>query len=172
MSLAASFVRYEEVAAALITSTPGATPEKVDGLLATLLDQGFLFSELWPPVTHTDPARYVLEKLDGIPEAADRAAILSRFCGHCRPLGSGKQAYRRPETFLSLSSDMEAVNKAGGENPLQVDAAISVSGGLSRVVASEVSRAAEMLIPDLDRCRTACRRSRPTGSFFETGTAR
>lgn len=49
-----------------LSEFPGATKAKVDVLLIELWRQGFLFTELRPPLTDGDPAGYVLHKLENL----------------------------------------------------------------------------------------------------------
>ena len=52
-----------------LRAAPGATPEKVGRLLDELVRQGLLLCDLRPPLTGSDPAGHVSERLAGIPAA-------------------------------------------------------------------------------------------------------
>src|SRR5581483_10971965 len=69
LALAQRPISYHELASNLHRSHESATPEKIDALLTQLYEQGFLITDLRPPLTCDYPARYVREYLCSIPAA-------------------------------------------------------------------------------------------------------
>src|SRR6266571_6383368 len=67
-------VAWTELAAALLASTPGATPGRVERLLTDLWAQTVLLTDLRPPLTTADPAGWVAARLAAVPAAEDLAA--------------------------------------------------------------------------------------------------
>ena len=145
MFLARRPIPYEELAARLCETTPSATPEKVELLLNELWEQTFLLTDLRPPLLCDSPARYVAERLAGIPEAAGELARLNAFLtaasawDRLEPDGSA-------EAFLALLVEAGGKADGSGETPIQVDMAMSVEGGLGKLVAVEAARAGELLL--------------------------
>ena len=70
LTLAREPIFYCELATALTATTPNATPDKVDGLLSELWEQTLLLTDLRPPLTTDDPAKYVIQRLATIPPGA------------------------------------------------------------------------------------------------------
>ena len=87
MAAARTPIRFDDLSAHLLGTTPGATVEQVTKLLDRLCEQALLLTDLRPPLTVASPARYVLEKLGCHSRrgAAPRTAGLGRR-GR-RPLG-------------------------------------------------------------------------------------
>ena len=77
MAAARTPIRFDDLTAHLLSTTPGATMEQVTTLLDRLCEQTLLLTDLRPPLTVASPARYVLEKLDGIPAAAQHREMLA-----------------------------------------------------------------------------------------------
>jgi lantibiotic biosynthesis protein len=145
LSLARAPVPWARLAEAL-RDTPGATPEKVEGLLEELFEQTFLLSELRPPLTHPSPARYVAERLAGVARASAEHAALTTLLDAMRdwdeqPVAGRPDAQR---TFAALT----AAAVPGFDGTLaQVDAALTLGGGrLHGRIAREAARAAELLL--------------------------
>ena len=63
LSLARAPISYDELLSQLCSTTPSATPERVDKLLSELWEQTFLLTDLRPPLTTSSPAQYVAERL-------------------------------------------------------------------------------------------------------------
>jgi thiopeptide-type bacteriocin biosynthesis protein len=139
-------VLYRDLVAELLSATPGATPEKVEGLITRLWRQTVLLTDLRPPLTTGSPARYVAERLTGIPAAKDAAAQLEGFLEAMEtwdalPPEEGAGAYR------SLMKQVESVGAFASETPLQTDMALALDGRhVTRAVGEEVARAGELLL--------------------------
>ena len=157
-------IAYADLTQHLLESTPGATREKVDKLLAELWQQTLLLSDLRPPLTCTSPAQYVVDRLAGIPAAeAMREQMVSVLDAAARwdedtgASADSVDAYRRVVEQARRVSQVDT--------PLQVDMALGLAGrGLNRLVAEEVMTAVELLfrlspwpqgIPSVDAYRRA-----------------
>jgi lantibiotic biosynthesis protein len=138
-------VPYESLVARLCETAPSATPEKVDKLLTELWEQTFLLTDLRPPLTTDDPARYVAERLAGIPEATGILARLTAFL-------EAASAWDRLEpeegvkAFPGLLTQAGVPEDGSKEIPMQVDMAMAVEGQIGHSVAAEASRMAELLL--------------------------
>jgi lantibiotic biosynthesis protein len=124
---------------ALLGSGGNVSPEKVEALLVELWLQGFLFTELRPPLTAGDPAHYVARKLHEIDGASEYIARL--------------------EHALSGAPHPDV-----GRTLLHVESILALSGTVNSAVRDEAARAAELLLslsqrpsgpPHLDAYRRA-----------------
>lgn len=160
LSLARTAIPYPALAEALL-ATPGATPAKVDELIAELCRQTILITDLRPPLTVPSPARYVHDRLR-------RGSAASAVAGQLGELlealaawdelapDAGAAAYpglvRQARTALARPgappvSSANPANVGAQSPPLQVDLALDLQGShLSRIVAQEVARAADLLL--------------------------
>ncbi len=138
-------VPFETLATLLFETTPGASRERVVALIAELCTQTILLTDLRPPLTGDDPARYVLDRLRGIETAADareqlEAILDASNAWDCAQEDDGERRYR------ALVASAAAVARFD-RTPFQVDSAVTLSGNaLSRQVGDEVARAAELLL--------------------------
>lgn len=139
-------IRYADLAGALLAASPSATPEKVDALLGDLLRQTFLLTDLRPPLTAANPARYVLDRLAEVPGIEELHAGLSAVlddasvCDAQAPT-EALAAYRR------LSARAAALWGTPAPAAPQVDAALGLGGNrVHEAVGREVARAAEILL--------------------------
>jgi thiopeptide-type bacteriocin biosynthesis protein len=144
MKAARTPIRFDDLIAHLLRTTPGATIEQVAKLLDRLCEQALLLTDLRPPLTVASPARYVLEKLDSIPAAAQHRALLAsvvQAADHWDTEPSPDEAGFR--TLVALATD--AVTTEGAA--LQVDSALGfTSTMLSRRIATDAACAAELLL--------------------------
>ena len=132
-------------------TSPSATREKVEKLLTDLWEQTFLLTDLRPPLTTDDPARYVAARLAGIPEAED---LLKRL----DELLTASAAWDRLDDAEDLELFETQLTQAGiisdrsQQPPVQVDMAMSVDGrvnhaGCGRSGASSRTPAAAFSLP-------------------------
>jgi len=105
-----------------------------------------LLTDLRPPLTEPSPAQYVARRLHDNPGAADLAerletALAAMAEWDAAPMEKAAPAFRK----LALQSD--ANGPAASEPYAQVDMAWALAGSrLSRAVADEAARAAELLL--------------------------
>ncbi|MGW5345899.1 lantibiotic dehydratase [Streptomyces sp. NPDC004050] len=148
LALARTPVPYADLAADLLHTVAGATPDKVHDLLYRLWRHAFLLTDLRPPLTHLCPAAHVLDHLGRIPAAAAVAAAaeLAELLAAIRdwetqPAGSGAAA------FPALADHARRVTGFETPTPLQVDTVLPLAArDVSRKVADEAVRAAELLL--------------------------
>ena len=139
-------IAYPDLVAELLATTPGATPEKVEGLLDSLWQQTVLLTDLRPPLTTRSPVRYVVQRLAAIPAAQDALTRLETLLEalegwDARPPEEGA-AYRKLAALAHSAN-----GPASSEMPLQTDMALTLDGHhISRAVGEEVARAAELLL--------------------------
>ncbi|WP_101947962.1 lantibiotic dehydratase [Mycobacterium sp. 3519A] len=144
MAAARTPIRFDDLTAHLLETTPGATVEQVTTLVDRLCEQTLLLTDLHPPLTVASPARYVLEKLTSIPAAGPVRAQLSDV------LEAADQwdAEQSPDeagfrTLTARANDAVTAEDA----PLQVDSALSfASATVSKRIAIDAARAAELLL--------------------------
>jgi len=164
LSRARRAVAYRELAEALL-ATPGATPAKVDDLLAALCRQTILMTDLRPPLTVPNPARYVHERLLAVPAARDVAGQLGELLDALAawqelPPAAGAAAHRDLVKQISAISSLPDRATASEGTPaltarpasappalLQVDMALDLRRAhLSNAIAAEIARAADLLM--------------------------
>jgi thiopeptide-type bacteriocin biosynthesis protein len=143
--MARNWVPHGRLAAEL-ASFPGATPEKAEKLIDGLWRQTFLLTDLRPPLTETNPAVYVARRLQCIPEAGgllDRlqTALSAAAAWDTLPVEEAADAFR---ALAALHSPSDGT---GPKSWPQVDMALNLGGSrISRAVAGEAARAAELLV--------------------------
>jgi thiopeptide-type bacteriocin biosynthesis protein len=146
LALARQPIGYADLAGRLIDMTPGATPEKIDKLLAELWHHTLLLTDLRPPLTAQDPARYVAQKLAGIPEAAEALTRLELILDAAAAWDNIAPSESVP-AYRLMVEQANAVNKAAEDTPYQVDMALALGDvQLSEAVGAEAARAAELLL--------------------------
>jgi hypothetical protein len=139
LALARRPIPYEVLVAQLCERVPAATSEKVETLLNELWEQTFLLTDLRPPLTSNSPARYVAERLAGIPEAAAERAHLDAFLAAASDWDFlGHEA--SVEAFGALLTQAGAPPEGPQESPVQVDMAMSLGGRLGDAIAAEAAR--------------------------------
>jgi lantibiotic biosynthesis protein len=140
-------IPYPDLVAELLSMTPEATLEKVEGLITNLWQQTVLLTDLRPPLTTNSPAQYVTERLASIPAAKDALirleALLEAMEGwDALPPEEGAATYRE------LAAQANSVNGSTPSEPLlQTDMALALGGRcVARIVGEEVARAGELLL--------------------------
>lgn len=145
LSLSRAPVPWRRLAEELLTM-PGATPEKVDGLLNELWEQTFLLTELRPPLTHPSPARHVAVCLAGVASAGEERVALDAVLDAMDAWDQLPIA-QRPDAYRLLGRLATAAVPDFENTPAQVDTALALEGGrLHESVAREAANAAELLL--------------------------
>jgi thiopeptide-type bacteriocin biosynthesis protein len=146
LEISRSHVAYSELADELMRGFGNGTRERVDNLITQLAVLGFLRSDLFPPLTTEEPARYVLGRLAEIPAA--RAAYV-QFRGYLQTVAAcdkttpvaAVQAHRAAYTHASM------LGRSGDVAPIQVDMALGVAGTtVTTAIAERSAQAAELLL--------------------------
>ncbi|MEU0093284.1 lantibiotic dehydratase [Kribbella sp. NPDC006257] len=134
-------VPYGELLGAL--AADGAPRDKVAGLLEQLWEQTVLLTDLRPPVTIADPARYVARKLTEIPAARAEAAALTELLDDIA-------GWDQLDLDHAAAEYPKLVARAKGlqdtSTQFQTDMAIPLEGRITREVAVESARLAELLL--------------------------
>ncbi|MFT3776552.1 MAG: lantibiotic dehydratase family protein [Minicystis sp.] len=139
-------VAYGDLRNRLLT-TPGATPDKVDHLLASLLEQTFLLSDLRPPLTGSNPTAHVLDRLAGIASVRPmldelRLLLAEASAWETLPAEEAIPAYQRLVERAERLVPRKAVS-----TPFQVDLFHAPGPArIHRAVGKEIRRAAELLL--------------------------
>jgi thiopeptide-type bacteriocin biosynthesis protein len=145
LSLARAPISYDELLSQLCSTTPSATPERVDKLLSELWEQTFLLTDLRPPLTTWSPAHYVAKRLVTIPEAGEAATRLNELL-----TASSEWDQLIDEdgaaAFGKLAATAGEPSVDSHQPPVQVDTAMSVQGEVGNIIAAEAARAAELLL--------------------------
>jgi thiopeptide-type bacteriocin biosynthesis protein len=130
----------------LLAEVPEATLEKVTVLVSDLWEQGFLLTDLRPPLTAPSPAGYVAERLRAIPAADGMANQIEAILDSAEAWSKLSNQEAEPE-YRRLVSAAKSISRAAGDSPFQVDCSLSIHGGsLARNIAAEAARAAELLL--------------------------
>ncbi len=147
LELARAPVPYAVLAGQLLSTSPGATQDKAERLIDELMRQGFLHSDLRPPVTGTDPVSYVADRLTDIPAGRAGASGLRELASAARawdtlPTGdraAGWDDLLRRARRLHLSADAAHL--------MQTDLALPLARTrLSADIGTEAARAAGLLL--------------------------
>jgi thiopeptide-type bacteriocin biosynthesis protein len=145
LSIARTPIPWTTLAEEILSQADQATPDMVEKLLTEMWDASLLLTDLRPPLTHLDPAGYVLERLRGMGNVAESFDALEKI------LTTMERWDAEPKkTAQSYREIVSLVTQVGGKEPrsaIQVDSALNLtSNHLSHAVAEEVARAAELLM--------------------------
>ncbi|MET8623762.1 lantibiotic dehydratase [Kitasatospora sp. NPDC004669] len=134
-------VPYWSVRDALADRYPTVRRERLDALLTGLVEQQYLVTALWPPMTSADALGHVCHVLDAahaddLPEVADLAAELRH----------AKAALREPDTAPTVVVErMRAVHQ-GDTVPVMADVRLDAQVRLPAAVVREAEGAAAALV--------------------------
>jgi lantibiotic biosynthesis protein len=146
LELARNPIEYPTLLEQLATTFAPGTPEKVAAVLDQMWQLGFLRTELMPPLTVGDPLSWVRAQLDPI----NGGKVLSvQLNGLQRTIDACDQTpAEQVELAIGKAAAHTGILRASPtESPLQVDAALGLDGQwLSRIVAAEAARAAQLLL--------------------------
>lgn len=142
LRIARTPVTYQRLREELSTSS-GAPAEKVERLLDQLWEQTVLLTDLRPPLTIAEPARYVAERLAAVPAASAEREALSQLLD---ALGSWDRlpVEHAAAAYPKLVAQAQTLHPASV--PLQVDMAVTPTGTVGRAIATEAARAGELLL--------------------------
>lgn len=143
LSYAKKPVKYDVLVKQMLGEYPQATSLQIENMIAGLFKQEFLFSELRPPLTTSNPFQYVLRKLNKLSQVEEIERSLSMIQEKMEqydrlPIGEGTSYY------INLVQQMKELHDV--KNPLQVDMALSAAQAeLHTKVGEEVMEAARCL---------------------------
>ena len=147
LALARKPIRYEELVATLAAEL-AVDRGKVERLVDQLWEHTVLLSDLRPPMTVTEPARYVANRLAEIPAAGEHAAALTDLLAEIAAWDE-LDAEQATTSYPKLVARAESVHsiKKSARGPFQSDMAVGLAGRqINRAVAEEAARAAELLL--------------------------
>ncbi|WP_327250123.1 lantibiotic dehydratase [Streptomyces sp. NBC_01320] len=145
LTIARSPVPYHRLVADLL-SVPGATSDKVERMITSLWEQTILLTDLRPPLTVACPARYVAQRLDGIPAAVEARALLERVLS-AMAIWDALPVEQQPTKFRDLVTLARSATTVQAESTAQVDMAFTLDGCcIGDTVAQEAVAAAELLL--------------------------
>ncbi|MEV5282862.1 lantibiotic dehydratase [Streptomyces sp. NPDC052811] len=148
LEVARTPVRYTKLTEEL-GACSAATDEKVRGLIDELLRQGILYSDLRPPLTGSDPASYVRDRLASIPTCTAAAERLTQLSAMMRAWDALPFA-ERPTRWRHLVHELRSLHPAAGiasAHLLQTDMALPLSNTqVHAEVGVEAARAGELLL--------------------------
>jgi lantibiotic biosynthesis protein len=168
-------IPYTDLAAGLLATVPGANPARVDQLLGQLCQATLLLTDLRPPLTGSDPAAWVAQRLAAaarsggeIPVAAAQATRPTSVAAEPALSGGARLAAAQATRLGSLAADAAALDRVGSaaaaagharlagrlgagmrdgaRSPLQVDARLDLRGGVHPAVGEAVAEAAALLL--------------------------
>ncbi len=133
-------VPYDDLVGALMVN--GAPRDKVEGLLQQLWEQTVMLTDLRPPVTISDPAKYVVDRLATVPAARTEAAALAELLEDAAAwdvLDVDQAAAQYPKLVAKAKTLRDSATQ------FQTDMALPLAGQVTREVAVESARLAELL---------------------------
>ncbi|MEV6414301.1 lantibiotic dehydratase [Kribbella sp. NPDC051718] len=134
-------IPYDELLGGL--SAGGAPRDKVAGLLRQLWEQTVLLTELRPPVTIADQARYVADRLAAVPAARAEGTALAELLDDIAEwdrLEVEHAAERYPKLVAKAKTLQDMTTQ------FQTDMAVPLQGRIAREVALESARLADLLL--------------------------
>lgn len=150
MDLAGGPIRLGDLAAKLAARFARVPDDVIDALLADMVAQRLLLTNLRPPMTRSDPLGHVVTELDAMSaqDLGPPAALLARLreiaAGSARHDHASTPAAARAER-ASVAAVMSAVCPAPGP-ALGVDLRVDWDVAVPRAVAAEVANAAAVLV--------------------------
>lgn len=145
MDAARTPIPYGELHGHLRDSFPQATEEKIDALLLGLVEQQFLITRLWAPMTTVDAFQHLCRELDRhqadtIPEVRDLVHALYAL----RDDVSTHQPTLSDTNVSALTTRMRALTSVT-PTPLLIDTALDCETQLPKAVIAEVQAAVSAL---------------------------
>ncbi|MET8327080.1 lantibiotic dehydratase [Streptomyces sp. NPDC005181] len=145
MDAARTPILYGELHGHLRDSFPQATEEKIDALLLFLVEQQFLITSLWAPMTTVDAFQHLCRELDRhqadtIPEVRDLVRALYAL----RDDVSTHQPTLSDTNVSALATRMRALTPVT-PTPLLIDTALDCETQLPQAVIAEVQAAVSVL---------------------------
>jgi thiopeptide-type bacteriocin biosynthesis protein len=133
--------------AAIVAAVPAAPASAVDTLLDVLIDEGFLTTELHPPMTTSDPLQHLLDT--AIQLGADRdpitAPLITELCASHDLLR--QHAATTASRSALRSAARSRLRAAMGTDPtLSVDLRVDADVAMPRAVVVEAEKAAAALV--------------------------
>jgi thiopeptide-type bacteriocin biosynthesis protein len=146
LQLARAPVAYAALFQTVAEAAPNVAPERIEKLLDELIGQSLLLTELRPPLTVADPARWLIDRLATVSEAEDIRGKLEAFCRSAKRWDKAP-VERRISSYADLSEKAADLGAKPDEPPVQVDTTFAFSGNaIQRDIGREVARAASLML--------------------------
>ncbi|MFA3873013.1 lantibiotic dehydratase [Streptomyces sp. MMCC 100] len=141
MDAARTPISYGDLHSHLRDRFPQATPEKSDALLTSLVEQQFLITSLWAPMTTVDAFQHLCRELDQhqadtVPEVRDLVHALYALCDEL----SAHQPTLSDTSVSAVAARMRALTPVT-PTPLLIDTALDCEIQLPHSVIAEVQAA-------------------------------
>lgn len=138
---------FADLAGVLAAEFSEAGPARTEELIHTLVREGLLVTELRPPLTGGDPARYLLAALEPIRAAHDKRERLAAAVSACERW-QRLECEDGAEEFSGVLDAAQAVAPSPpGAPPVRVDTKRPLAGErIAGAVGEEAARAAELLL--------------------------
>lgn len=145
MDAARTPIPYGDLHSHLRDRFPQATPEKIDALLTSLVEQQFLITSLWAPMTTVDGFQHLCRELDrhqaeNVPEVRDLVHALYAL----RDDVSAHQPTLSDTSVSAVAGRMRALTPVT-PTPLLIDTALDCETQLPQAVIAEVQAAVSAL---------------------------
>ncbi|MCX4676180.1 lantibiotic dehydratase [Streptomyces sp. NBC_01433] len=145
MDAAHTPIPYGDLHGHLRDRFPQATPEKIDALLTSLVEQQFLITSLWAPMTTVDGFQHLCRELDrhqadNVPEVRDLVHALYAL----RDDVSAHQPTLSDTSLSAVAARMHALTTVT-PTPLLIDTALDCETQLPQSVIAEVQAAVSAL---------------------------
>jgi lantibiotic biosynthesis protein len=144
-------IAYRDLRDGLLATFANATEQQMDSFLHQLWEHHILISNLRPPLTSIDPAKYMLEQLSALPGAASVTATLREVLTTSSEIdraGIGGP----PKLIHTLLEQQEQLiprndQQKGDRPPFQIDTALHLENPcLNAAIGEAAARAAEALL--------------------------
>ncbi|MFC5074119.1 lantibiotic dehydratase [Kitasatospora cinereorecta] len=145
MDAARTAIPYGDLHSHMRDGFPQATPEKIDALLTSLVEQQFLITSLWAPMTTVDGFQHLCRELDrhqadDVPEVRDLVHALYAL----RDEVSAHQPTLSDTSVSAVAARMRALTTVT-PTPLLIDTALDCETQLPQSVIAEVQAAVSAL---------------------------
>ncbi|MFF3257797.1 lantibiotic dehydratase [Streptomyces sp. NPDC002932] len=145
MDRATTPILYSDLRSHLRDNFPKATPEKIDALLASLVEQQFLITSLWAPMTTADAFQHLCSELErhqaeDVPEVRDLVHALYEL----RDDVSAHQPTLSDASVSAVAARMRSLTTVT-PTPLLIDTALACETQLPQSVIAEVQAAVSAL---------------------------
>lgn len=143
---ARSPIPYYELHTSIQERFPQANTQQINRLLQQLWENHILTSNLRPPLTRADPARYILEQISALPGTEPVSSALDKVLQKAMEIdrnGAGGSV----ELIRNLKELQEQLVPANAHMPFQIDTALQLkSNQLNHAIGEAAAQAGEALL--------------------------